>query len=85
MFPDQIQLMEEAKQVIPSRIWPQVFDDVLVDLGKPLYVFMGTALRVEKLRVAYPNGEMRTSRLGVAVACGELRRQGDQGCSGYYG
>ena len=71
MFPGQVQLMEGAKQVIPSRIWPQVFDDSLMDLGKPAYVFEWAASRIVEVGSCLPDREVSGSGFGMAVACGE--------------
>lgn len=75
VFPGQVEVMEGAKRIIPSRIWPQVFDDVLIDLGKPLYLFEDLALGIEKAGLGFPDGKIGTFGFLPAVACGQSTGQ----------
>ena len=63
--------MEGAEKFVPSRIWPQTFDDDLIDLGKPLYLFQDLALGVQEVGLCPPNREIGVSQFREAVACGE--------------
>jgi hypothetical protein len=71
MFPGQVELMEGAKQIIPSRIWLQLFDDSLMELGKPLYLFQSGISLVASGRVksllALPDGEIGIGRIRKPV------------------
>jgi len=71
VFPGEVQIMEGAKQIVPSRVWLQVFDDSLVDLTKPLYLFQdGVCLPAggfQEISFGLPNGEEGTLRLGEVV------------------
>lgn len=75
VFPGQIQLVEGAKRIVPSRIWRQTFDNCLVGRAKPLYVFEWSAFRVVELGFAPPDREVGASGFGLAVACGESAGQ----------
>ena len=80
VFSGDIQIMEGAKSGVAVRswVWPQVFDDCLVDLGKPLYLFQngvcGTAigllaLRDQEVSLAFPDREVSaTGRTPVAYS-----------------
>jgi len=71
MFPGEIETMEGAKQVIPSGIWPEVFDDILIDLGKPLYLFQDATPGVQKVSFGFPNGKVSTCGFSKAAALGQ--------------
>jgi hypothetical protein len=67
--------VEGAKQIVPSRIWRQTFDDCLIGLAKPLYVFEWPAFRVVELGLTFPDRKMSASGFGMALACGESAGQ----------
>lgn len=71
VFPGEIQLMEGTQAIIPSRVWLQTFDDSLIDLGKPLYVFEGPGLGIVEFGHALPNREMSLPVVREIVSCGE--------------
>ena len=66
MFPGQVHIMESAQEWVASWMWGQIFDDVLVDLSKPLYVFPGATSRIEEVGLILPDGEMSTLGFGGA-------------------
>jgi hypothetical protein len=69
VFSGEVQIMEAAQRVIPSRIWPEIFDDNLIDLGKPLYLFQDETLGVSEVDWSFPDGEISTFGFREAVAC----------------
>lgn len=72
VFPGSIEVVEGEKQIIPSWVWPEVFDDVLVDLGKPLYLFEGSGIGISsELLKALPEGEVGGFGIREAVALGQ--------------
>lgn len=69
MFPGQVQLMEGAEQVVPSRIWLQRFDHSLMDIGKPLYLFQRSGVAVgQELLLACPDWEMGAFGVGMPIS-----------------
>ena len=76
MFSGEVEVMQVTKQVIPSRIRPQVFhDDVFMDLTKPLYLFHGPALGVTKVGNILGDGKVSACRVLEAIACGQGARE----------
>jgi hypothetical protein len=63
--------MEAAQRIIPSRIWPEIFDDNLIGLRKPLYLFQDATRGVSEVDLSFPNGEISTFGFWEAVACGQ--------------
>jgi len=51
------------------------FEDSLIDLSKPLYLFEDFALGVVEVGLGLPDREVSASGLGMAVACGERARK----------
>jgi hypothetical protein len=86
VFPGQVEIMEGEKHVIPSRIWLQIFDSSLVDIGEPLYLFQSgitpTARRSQKFSLTLPDGKISIGEYGGPVsgrqcACQEIEAAAD--------
>lgn len=75
VFPGEVQIVEGADKVIPSRVRGEVFDDALVDLGKPLYLFQDFAFGVHEIGFRLPNGEIGTLGFREAVTLGQSTSQ----------
>jgi hypothetical protein len=82
MFPGQVQIMEGKQQIIPSRIWFQTFDDVLIDLGKPLYLFQNgiclTAGRSIEILLGFPDGKSGFGGIREAIAVSQAASENIQ-------
>ncbi len=75
VFPGQIEIMECNKCIIPSRVWPQVFEDGLIDQGKPLYLFEDFAGWISPISGTLPDGKICALGTTHAVACGQGAHQ----------
>lgn len=72
VFPGQVESMEGAKQVIPSRIRAAIFDDrAFIDIAKPLYLFEDMAFGLGKIAGCIGHRKVGTSGFWEPVSGGE--------------
>lgn len=71
VFPGQIEIMEGTKHGIPvcTGIWPEVFDDSLVCLIKPLYLFEDFTGWISPIGSSFPDRKIGTFAISESVAC----------------
>ena len=80
VFSGEVQIMEGAKKFVPSRIWPQTFDDDLIDLGKPLYLFQDLALGVQEVGLCPPKSGNRCLWIPGSRCVRRAHRRVGRGC-----
>ena len=71
VLPDIIEAVEAEQRRVPSIPRLQIFDDLSVNSGKPIYVFMSRVLPVEESRPATADGELRIFWVRETISCGE--------------
>lgn len=84
VFPGQVEIMEGAKQgvAVRSGVWLQRFDNVLTDLGKPLYLFERSGVAVgHELVLAFPKGKIGAGGIWEAVSGGQRASEQIQAAS----
>ena len=76
VFSGQIESMEAAKQVIPSRIRAAIVDDsVFVDITKPLYVFDDMTFGVAEIAGSLGHRKVGACRFWETVSRGQSTRK----------